>query len=114
MDCTDDLRNTAIGSAPHWKGRLEKGITSDFLSSSVFMEGTVGVSAIEDGFDYGQFRHDSPFNLGAKSQRKQGGKSGISKKSFGVGDGFIAYPAEANNSAYIDYIEKAFIKEVCD
>lgn len=114
QDCTDDLKNVAIGSAPHWKGRLEKGITTTFLNSSSYVEGKVGVSVIEKGYDYGQLRHDHPFNLGEKSRKKQGGKSGISGKSFSVGNGFISSPAEANRSAYLNHIEKIFIDEVCD
>ena len=114
QDVVLDLSNTAKGSAPHWKGRLEKSISHNVLASGGYLEGTVGVSVIERGFDYGQFRHDKPFNLGEKSRAKSGGKSGISGKSFGVGDGFISYPAQANEKAYIEYIEDKFNKAVSD
>ena len=114
QDIVLDLSNTAKGSAPHWKGRLEKGITHNVLASQTYMEGTVGVSVIEKGFDYGQFRHDKPFNLGEKSQRKSGGRSGISGKSFGVGDGFIKYPMAANENAYVNYIDEKFRRAVSD
>lgn len=114
QDIVLDLSNTAKGSAPHWKGRLEKGISHDILASQKYLEGTVGVSVIEKGFDYGQFRHDKPFNLGEKSQAKAGGKSGISGKSFGVGDGFIKYPMEANKNAYLQYLDDKFKRAVSD
>lgn len=114
QDIVLDLSNTAKGSAPHWKGRLEKGITHNLINQKTYLEGTVGVSVIEKGFDYGQFRHDKPFNLGEKSRAKSGGKSGISGKSFGVGDGFISYPMEANEKAYLEYIEEKFKRAVSD
>lgn len=112
QDIVMDLSNTAKGSAPHWKGRLEKGISHDVLASQKYLEGTVGVSVVENGFDYGQFRHDKPFNLGEKSQAKSGGKSGISGKSFGVGDGFIKYPMEANRQAYLNYLDEKFQRAI--
>ena len=114
QDIVLDLSNTAKGSAPHWKGRLEKGITHNLINQKTYLEGTVGVSVIEKGFDYGQFRHDKPFNLGEKSMSKSGGKYGISGKSFGVGDGFISYPMEANEKAYLEYIEEKFKRAVSD
>lgn len=108
QDILLDISNTAKGSAPHWKGRLEKGITHTLINSKAYFEGTVGVSVSEKGFDYGIYRHDHPFKLGEKSKKKSGGKSGISGKSFEVGHGFISRPMDEGKEAYLGYIDQKF------
>lgn len=110
VDIMMDVNMVAIGSAPHWKGTLERsGIHKDLVDSGSTIGFNIGVSQRgKNGFDYGVLRHDSNYNLGEKSRGKSGGASGIAGTRFPVGQGFISKPMEQNEQAYIEYLQRAY------
>lgn len=110
VDIMMDVNMVAIGSAPHWKGTLERsGIWKKPIVGSNELGFNIGVSQRgKNGFDYGVLRHDSSYNLGEKSRGKSGGASGIAGTRFPVGKGFISKPMEQNEQAYIEYLQQAY------
>lgn len=110
VDVTTDLLAVARGTAPHWQGDLEKGITDNY-SFDDEMTGMIGVSAIGgNGYDYGLLRHDYPFELGVKSQAKGSGSSPMFGGSYPVGYEFVTRPADGLEDEYLKYIEEEFYK----
>ena len=114
--CTDvvnDIVYTARGSAPHDTGYLEKCISATIHKGNGTFKAEVGVSAYDNGFDYGALRHDYPFNLGPGSQAKSPSHSNITGNTYPVGYNFAAGSADANADGYCDFIEEN-IQQVLD
>lgn len=107
-DIVLDLKRVASMSAPHDTGYLEKNATHEVYVGSKYLEGTVGFSAVEKGFNYAQWTHDKKYNLGAKSAKKKGGKSRFSSKVVPVGTGYLENALEFNRQGYLDYLKEKY------
>lgn len=110
VDIMLDVNMCAVGSSPHYKGTLERsGIHKNLIDNGSTVGFQIGVSQRgANGFDYGNLMHDGRYNLGERSRNKTGGRSGIAGTSFPVGNKFISRPLEANEQAYIDYLQRAY------
>jgi hypothetical protein len=108
LDVTLDLKRVASMSAPHDTGYLEKNAQHEVFVASQYVEGTVGFSAVEHGFDYAQWTHDEEYELGEKSAKKRGGKSKFGSGTVPVGTGYLKNALEMNKQGYIDHIKQKY------
>lgn len=112
LDVTLDLKRVASMSAPHDTGYLEKNAQHEVYVASQYVEGTVGFSAVENGFNYAQWTHDEEYELGEKSARKRGGKSKFGSGTVPVGQGYLENALEYNKQGYIDHIKQKYREAV--
>lgn len=106
-DITLDLVNAARSTAPHKKGDLEKGINGEMAVSSSKITVSVGASAKgSNGYDYAEKMHNGNYTLGQQSMMKGSGYSGISGKTFPVGNGYIEVPATESFQSYTEYFKR--------
>jgi hypothetical protein len=112
LDVTLDLKRVASMSAPHDTGYLEKNAQHEVFVASQYVEGTVGFSAVENGFNYAQWTHDEEYELGEKSARKRGGKSKFGSGTVPVGKGYLENALEYNKQGYIDHIRQKYREAV--
>lgn len=108
LDVTMDLKRVASASAPHLTGYLEKSAQHEIFSTKGYIEGTVGFSAVENGFNYAQWTHDEEYELGEKSKRKKGGKSKFGSGTVPVGTGYLKNALKMNKKGYLDYLEQKY------
>jgi hypothetical protein len=108
LDVTLDLKRVASMSAPHDTGFLEKSAQHEVFESSQYIEGAVGFSAVEDGFNYAKWTHDEEYELGAKSAKKKGGKSKFGGATVPVGTGYLENALEYNKQGYFKHIEDKY------
>lgn len=108
VDVTLDLKRVASQSAPHDSGFLEKNAQHEIYSSGSYVEGSVGFSAVERGFDYAQWTHDKDYELGEKSAKKKGGKSRFGSGTVPVGKGYLENALENNKQGYMRHIEEKY------
>lgn len=112
LDVTLDLKRVASMSAPHDTGYLEKNAQHEVYVASQYVEGTVGFSAVENGFNYAQWTHDEEYELGEKSARKRGGKSKFGSGTVPVGQGYLENSLEYNKQGYLDHIKQKYREAV--
>lgn len=108
VDVTLDLKRVASASAPHDTGYLEKNAQHEIYTSGAYIEGTVGFSAIENGFNYAEWTHDKDYELGEKSAKKKGGKSRFGSGVVPVGKGYLKNALENNRNGYMSHIEDKY------
>ncbi|MEH7117211.1 hypothetical protein V7128_07285 [Neobacillus vireti] len=109
LDVTLDMKRVASASAPHDTGFLEKSAQHEVFVTNQSVEGTVGFSAVHDGFDYARWTHDEEYNLGEKSARKRGGKSRFGNGgTVPVGKGYLENALEMNKQGYLQYLEQKY------
>lgn len=103
-DISLDLVNASRSAAPHKYGQLEKGINGELQVGSSHITVIVGASVIgSNGYDYAERMHNGDYNLGPQSLAKGSGYSGISGKTFPVGNRYIELPATESYQSYVDY-----------
>lgn len=107
-DVVLDLKRVASMSAPHDTGYLEKNAQHEVYIGNKYLEGTVGFSAVEKGFNYAQWTHDKKYELGAKSAKKKGGKSKFGQGIVPVGQGYLENALNNNRQGYLDYIGEKY------
>lgn len=108
-DVTLDLKRVASQSAPHDTGYLERNASHSISVGRDKLEGVVGFSAVENGFNYAQWTHDKQYNLGEKSAMKTGGRSGIGGGGMiPVGTGYLKNTLEKNKRGYIEYLKQSY------
>lgn len=108
-DIARDVKGSAKGAAPHFKGQLEKGINYKTKASADSIEIVLDVSAKgSNGYDYAPFIHSGSYSLGTKSRSKGSGVSGITGNSYSVGKEFLARPVKDGASGYYKHLEKLF------
>jgi len=107
-DVTLDMKRVASASAPHDTGFLEKNASHDIQVGAKYVEGTVGFSARDKGFDYATWTHDATYNLGKKSARKTGGKSKYGAGSVAVGKGYLTNTLSTNQNGYFNHMLSAY------
>lgn len=108
-DVTLDLKRVASMSAPHKTGFLSQNATHEVFEGSQGIEGSVGFSAVEDGFNYAQWTHDAEYKLGEKSAKKKGGKSKYGQGRVPVGKGYLENALENNRSGYIRHLLETYL-----
>lgn len=108
LDVTLDLKRVASASAPHDTGYLEKNAQHEVYVGSQYLEGTVGFSAVEKGFNYAEWTHDNKYNLGAKSAKKKGGRSKFGSGIVPVGQGYLENALNNNKQGYLDHIKDKY------
>jgi hypothetical protein len=108
LDVTLDMKRVASASAPHDTGFLEKQAQHEIFVANQYVEGTVGFSAVHDGFDYARWTHDEEYNLGEKSARKRGGKSRFGNGTVPVGQGYLENALNMNKQGYLQYLEQKY------
>ena len=109
LDVTLDLKRVASSSAPHLTGYLSKTAQHEVFVASQYVEGTVGFSAVEDGFNYAQWTHDEQYELGEKSAKKKGGKSKFGSGTVPVGTGYLENALEQNKAGYLRHLQEAYL-----
>lgn len=110
-DIKNDLVNTQRSAAPHKRGQLEKGIHGTVKGSGLSYQITVTASAKNSrGKDYAERMDSGNYALGKQSRAKGTGYSGISGKSFKVGQGYFTEPVKQNFSAYQKHLESSLKK----
>jgi hypothetical protein len=112
LDVTLDLKRVASASAPKDTGFLEKSAQHEVVATSEYIEGTVGFSAVENGFNYAEWTHNEDYKLGEKSKRKRGGKSRFGVGTVPVGKGYLKNALEMNEQGYLDYIKQKYREAV--
>lgn len=111
-DVVFDLKRTASMAAPHDTGYLERSAQHTVRVTPESISGTVGFSAVEKGFNYAQWTHDKTYNLGEKSERKQGGNSVFGSGTVPVGTGYLKNALENNREGYMKYLADAYKEAV--
>lgn len=107
-DVVLDLKRVSSLSAPHKTGFLSKNATHEVYVSSQGIEGSVGYSAIENGFNYAEWTHNEDYELGKKSAKKKGGKSKYGQGRVPVGKGYLENALEQNRAGYLDHLQEAY------
>lgn len=107
-DVVLDVKRVASMSAPHDTGFLEKSATHQVFTGSQGIEGTVGFSAVDHGFNYAKWTHDEQYKLGEKSKKKKGGKSKFGGGSVPVGRGYLDNALKFNEAGYMDHLREAY------
>lgn len=111
QDIKNDWQNTSRSMAPHKKGQLEKGIIGKVSYRDLGFKIEMGaVARGSNGYDYAKKMHNASYSLGKQSIAKGYGLSGISGKSFPVGNGYLSKPLEGNFSSYNAHLQKALDK----
>lgn len=111
VDIKEDLVNTSRATAPHKTGQLEKGITGEINHSGLGFKITVGATAVNSaGQDYAPKMHFTSYKLGPQSAAKGQGYSGLTGKSFPVGNNYIYNPLNSNFNGYVKHIAEAINK----
>lgn len=110
-DISLDLVNAARSTAPHKYGQLERGINGEVKVSNSSIKVIVGTSAKgSNGYDYAEKMHNGYYKLGEQSLAKGSGYSGISGKTFPVGNRYIELPATESYQSYVNYFGNQFNK----
>lgn len=107
-DVVLDVKRVASMSAPHATGYLEKTAQHEIAVGSQGIEGSVGFSAVQNGFNYAQWTHDASYELGEKSKRKSGGKSKFGSGRVPVGRGYLENALEMNKAGYMEHLQQAY------
>ena len=107
-DVTLDMKRVASQSAPHDTGYLEKNAQHEVHVASQFVEGSVGFSAVENGFNYAEWTHDNHYELGEKSKRKRGGKSRYGGATVPVGTGYLKNALNLNRQGYMNHLRDKY------
>lgn len=107
-DVVLDLKRVASMSAPHKTGFLEKNAQHEIFVGSQGIEGSVGFSAVERGFNYAKWTHDEDYELGEKSKRKSGGQSKFGSGRVPVGKGYLENALEMNREGYLRHLQDAY------
>ncbi|MDE1381196.1 hypothetical protein ACM5ME_17880 [Bacillus subtilis] len=106
-----DLERVASETTPLDEGDLEMGGFHDVDLEGHKIIGWVGFEAWADAsnrsydFNYAIWIHEETYNLGKKSQQKTGG-SGMSGKSYPVGNKYLTRPLEGEAPYYRKVIEQ--------
>lgn len=108
-DVVLDLKRVSTMSAPHDTGFLEHNAQHEVYIGSQGIEGSVGFSATQNGFNYAQWTHDEDYNLGEKSKKKKGGKSRFGQGRVPVGKGYLENSLEQNKSGYMRHLVEAYL-----
>lgn len=109
-DSMSDLERVASETAPYDEGDLEMGGFHDVDVEGDKYVGWVGFEAWNDkpnrsyDFNYAIWTHEETYNLGEGSRRKRGG-SGMSGKSYSVGNKYLTRPFEGEAPYYRETIE---------
>lgn len=110
-DNMKDLERVASETTPYDEGDLEMGGFHDVDKEGAKIIGWVGFEAWNDhpnrsyDFNYAIWIHEESYNLGPKSEQKTGG-SGMSGKSYPVGNKYLTRPLEGEAPYYRDRIEE--------
>lgn len=108
LDVTLDLKRVASAAAPKDTGFLEKNAQHEVFVGSQYVEGAVGFSAVEKGFDYATWTHNEDYNLGEKSKKKPGGKSKFGSGIVPVGKGYLENALEMNKAGYLRHLQDKY------
>lgn len=106
-----DLERVASETAPLDEGDLEMGGVHDVDTTSKGLKGWVWFEAWNDNpdrsydFNYAVWTHEQTYNLGPKSKKKGSG-SGLSGKTYPVGNKYLTRPLEGESPFYRDKIEE--------
>jgi hypothetical protein len=100
-----DLNRVASETAPYDEGDLEVSGSHSVVAKGAEIIGTVGFEVYNKDFNYAIWTHEEDYNLGKGSQAKGGG-SGMSGKSYAVGNKYLTRPLEGEAPYYRDMIEK--------
>lgn len=107
-DITLDMKRVASQSAPHDTGFLEKSAQHEVFVASGYIEGQVGFSAVENGFNYAEWTNEKQYKLGAKSAKKSGGKSKFGGATVPVGTGYLTNALQYNRTGYMAHLRQAY------
>lgn len=110
-DCVDDLIRTSSEAAPHDHGILEKSWSKKSQVSTTQIDADVTYSVREGNGNYALWTHEADYNLGPGSQAKPGG-TGMSGKTYPVGNKYLTRPLEGEKVAYKDHIVESLRKEI--
>ena len=106
-----DLERVASETTPYEEGDLEMGGFHGVDKQSDGVMGWVGFEAFNDNpnrsydFNYAIWIHEETYNLGDGSKQKSAG-SGISGKSYPVGNKYLTRPLEGEAPAYREIIKQ--------
>lgn len=107
----DDLQRVASETTPYEEGDLEMGGFNGVDKYSDSIMGWVGFEAWADApnrsydFNYAIWIHEETYELGELSKQKSGG-SGMSGKSYPVGNKYLTRPHEGEAPTYRALIEQ--------
>jgi hypothetical protein len=104
-ECMKDLERVASETTPYDEGDLEMGGFHGVDIAGAKIEGWVGFEAFNQEFNYAIWTHEETYKLGEGSQSKSGG-SGMSGKSYPVGNKYLTRPHEGEAPAYRKLIEQ--------
>jgi hypothetical protein len=114
-DCADDLVRVSSEIAPHDKGILEKAHAKEVRVIGAMVEATISYTVREQNsrgrFNYALYMHEGIYNLGPGSRQKPG-TSGMSGRTYTVGNKFLERPLEGEKEAYKNHIEEAVQRAV--
>jgi hypothetical protein len=111
VDVVNNLVKASSQAAPHDKGILEKSWSS-YVGRGQDRNQIIGVvsyAAYNENFNYAIKMHETDYNLGEGSQKKQaatGGGVGMSGKRYPVGKKFLTRVLEGERETYVNYIEQ--------
>jgi hypothetical protein len=100
-----DLQRVASETTPYDEGDLEMSGFHDVDVNGTEIKGWVAFEVFNKDFNYAIWTHEENYNLGEGSQKKSGG-SGMSGKSYPVGNKYLTRPFEGEAPAYRDLIEQ--------
>lgn len=107
-DVVLDIKRVSSLSAPHDSGFLSKSAQHEVYIASQYIEGSVGFSAMDKGFNYAEWTHEEDYELGKKSKKKKGGKSKFGSGTVPVGTGYLDNTITKNKAGYLDHLEQAY------
>ncbi|MGE6629608.1 hypothetical protein [Bacillus sp. NPDC077027] len=112
LDVTLDMKRVASESAPHKTGFLERNAHYEVTSNSNVIKGSVGFSAVNNGFNYAEWTHNENYNLGEKSAMKQGGRSAFGGGTVPVGKDYLANALKMNEQGYLRHLQEKYNEAV--
>jgi len=103
-----DFARTVSETAPHRKGDLESSYSISYAgSNSKYSQATIEFSIRNGGFNYAIAMHEWTYKLGKGSLAKGGG-TGMSNRTYPVGNKYMTRVLEGERETYEDYIKKKF------
>ncbi len=104
-----DVARTSSGATPHYQGDLAGSYSIAYQFSGDMLTATVEYAVFNGGFNYAIAMHEWTYKLGEGSKAKGGG-TGMSGKTYAVGNKFLTRVLEGEAQAYTDYINEQIRK----